>query len=220
LTASLTHIITPMPEHPIFARFYERMLASAERGGLADMRHSLLGEATGRTLEIGAGTGLNLEHYTPAVTELVLAEPDPHMAKLMRDRVAEGGLPVERVSVIEAPGEQLPFDDGSFDTVVSTLVLCTVDDPARSLAEAKRVLAPGGAFLYLEHVRGDSPRLAKWQDRLDRPWGFFAGGCHPNRATADTLAGAGLQIEQLDNTEMPKAPPWMKPMIRGVARRP
>ena len=124
------------------------------------------------------------------------------------------------MSVVEAGAEELPFHDESFDTLVSTLVLCTVSRPERSLAEARRVLVPGGALLYLEHVRSDGRATAWWQDRLDRPWGWIAGGCHPNRATADALAGAGLRIELMDRTEMPKAPPWMKPMISGVARRP
>ncbi len=122
--------------------------------------------------------------------------------------------------MIEAPAEDLPFDDGSFDTVVATLVLCTVADPERSLAEARRVLVEGGALLFLEHVRSQNPRRAWWQDRLERPWGALMGGCHPNRPTADTLAGAGLHIEQLDRGSFPSSPPWIKPMISGVARRP
>lgn len=208
------------PAHPIFARFYERMLAGAEEAGLEEMRHSLLAQAKGRTVEIGAGTGLNLPHYTDAVSELVLAEPDPNMAERLRDRIAREGSPVGQVSVIEAGAEELPFDDGSFDTVVSALVLCTVSDPAASLAEARRVLVEGGALLFLEHVRSENPRTAWWQDRLERPWGFFAGGCHPNRPTPDSLAGAGFWIEHLERERFPKSPPWMRPLIRGVARRP
>jgi ubiquinone/menaquinone biosynthesis C-methylase UbiE len=208
------------PEHPVFARFYDRMVAGAERGGLERMRHSLLAQARGRTLEIGAGTGLNLAHYTDAVSELVLAEPDPHMATRLRDRVQQEGSAARRVTVIEAGAEELPFDDGSFDTVVSTLVLCTVDDPDRALAEARRVLVQGGALLFIEHVRSESRRLAWWQDRLERPWGFIAGGCHPNRPTHNALANAGFQIEQLDHEAFPKVLFIIRPLIRGVARRP
>jgi ubiquinone/menaquinone biosynthesis C-methylase UbiE len=208
------------PAHPIFARFYDRLLAGSERAGLSDMRRSLLAQASGRTLEIGAGTGVDLPHYTDAVSELVLAEPDPHMAVQLRERVDEGSFAPERISVIEAPAEEIPFDDGSFDTVVSTLVLCTVTDPHRSLAEARRVLVEGGQLLFLEHVRSENRRLAWWQDRVERPWGLFVGGCHPNRPTADSLAGAGLQIERLDRDRFPKSPPWMRPLISGVARRP
>jgi SAM-dependent methyltransferase len=122
--------------------------------------------------------------------------------------------------VIDAPAEQLPFDDASFDTVVTTLVLCTVDDPDKALAEARRVLVEGGRLLFLEHVRAKSRRLAWWQDRLERPWGFLAGGCHPNRATDQQLAGAGFWIDSIERQKLPKAPPIVRPMVRGIARRP
>jgi len=209
-----------MAEHPVFARFYDRLTAGIERGGLAEMRRQLVARASGRTMELGAGTGHNLEHYTDAVTELILAEPDPHMATRLRERLAAEGTAAGSPSVIEAAAEDLPFDDGSFDTVVATLVFCTVADPARAAAEARRVLVEGGSLLFLEHVRSSSPRLARWQDRLQRPWGFFAGGCHPNRATDGLLAGAGFWIEQLERTTMPKAFPLIRPLISGVARRP
>jgi ubiquinone/menaquinone biosynthesis C-methylase UbiE len=209
-----------MAEHPIFARFYDRLIEGTEKAGLAEMRANLLGEASGRTLELGAGTGGNLGAYTDAVTELVLAEPDSHMAKRLRERLEEDGTAAGRASVIEAPAEDLPFDDGSFDTVVATLVLCTVEDPDRAVAELRRVLVEGGKLLFLEHVRSGDRRRAWWQDRLERPWGFFAGGCHPNRATDDLLAGAGLWIDRLDHGKLPKAPAIVRPMISGVARRP
>jgi len=207
-------------EHPIFARLYDRMTAAIERGGLAEMRQRLLASAGGRVLELGAGTGHNLVHYTDSVTDLVLCEPDPHMARRLRERFAKHGTEAGAASVIEAPAEDLPFDDGSFDTVVATLVLCTVDDPVRCLAEARRVLVEGGRLLFLEHVRGSSRRLAWWQDRLERPWGFFAGGCHPNRATDQLLAGAGFWIDSLERAQLPKTAPIIRPLIRGVARRP
>jgi ubiquinone/menaquinone biosynthesis C-methylase UbiE len=184
------------------------------------MRRELIGSASGRTLELGAGTGHNLEYYTDAVTELVMTEPDPHMAARLRERLAQDPTRAGNASVIEAPAEQLPFDDGSFDTVVATLVLCTVDRPDQAVSEARRVLVEGGKLLFIEHVRSSSSRLAGWQDRLERPWGFFAGGCHPNRPTEQLLAGAGLWIDRLDRTKLPKAPPIVRPLIRGEARRP
>jgi SAM-dependent methyltransferase len=206
--------------HPIFARFYDRITARAERSGLAEMRRELLAQASGRTLELGAGTGHNLAHYTDRVSELVLSEPDPHMARRLREQLQSNPPAPSRVEVIEGPAEDLPFDDGSFDTVVSTLVLCTVEDPRRALAEARRLLVEGGALLFIEHVRSENRRLAWWQDRLERPWGFFAGGCHPNRPTEQTLADAGLWIERLDRDRVPAAPRIVKPLIRGLARRP
>jgi ubiquinone/menaquinone biosynthesis C-methylase UbiE len=209
-----------MKGHPIFAALYDRMLAGSERAGLMEMRRELLAHASGRVLELGAGTGHNLEHYTDAVTELVMTEPDPHMARRLRERLASHGSPVASASVVEAPAEDLPFDDGSFDTVVATLVFCTVEDPPRAVAEARRVLVEGGTLLYLEHVRARSSRLARWQDRLERPWGFFAAGCHPNRATDQLLADAGFWIDSMEWGRLPKAPPIARPLIHGVARRP
>jgi ubiquinone/menaquinone biosynthesis C-methylase UbiE len=209
-----------VPDHPLFARFYDRLTARTERAGLGEMRRELLSSASGRVLELGAGTGHNLEHYTDAVTELVLAEPDPNMAKLLRERLETEGTAAGNPSVIEAPAEELPFDDGSFDAVVATLVFCTVEDPPRAVAEARRVLVEGGRFLYLEHVRSARPGLARWQDWLERPWGKFAGGCHPNRATDQLLAGAGFWIDSLERDKLPKAPPLVRPLIRGVAIRP
>jgi ubiquinone/menaquinone biosynthesis C-methylase UbiE len=207
-------------DHPIFARFYDRMTAGVERGGLAEMRRELLSSATGRVLELGAGTGHNLEHYTAAVTELVMAEPDPHMARRLRERLAEDPGAAGAPTVVEASAEDLPFDDDSFDTVVATLVLCSVEDPQRALAEARRVLVEGGRLLFIEHVRSNRPGLAHWQDRLERPWGFFAAGCHPNRPTDQLLADAGFWIDSLERGKMPKAIPIVRPLIRGVAQRP
>ena len=108
----------------LFAAIYDRMLADTEEHGLRERRRVLLQNARGRVLEIGAGTGLNLPHYGDAVTELVLTEPSPGMAKRLREKVGDRSIPV-----VEAPAEALPFDDGSFDSVVCTLVLCTVPDP-------------------------------------------------------------------------------------------
>jgi ubiquinone/menaquinone biosynthesis C-methylase UbiE len=213
-------MIPGVSEHPIFARLYDRMMAGTERAGLGEMRHELLASASGRVLELGAGTGGNLAHYTDAVTELVMSEPEPNMARRLRERVAADPGAAGRTSVIEVSAEDLPFDDGSFDTVVATLVLCTIPDPLRALGEARRVLVEGGRLLYLEHVRARRLRLARWQDRLERPWGFIAGGCHPNRDTGQLLADAGFWIDSLEDLKMPKAPPLVRPVIRGVARRP
>jgi len=205
-----------MPGHPLFAALYDRVvIAGPERAGLREMRAELLASARGRVLELGAGTGLNLAHYGDSVTDLVLTEPDPHMAKRLRARAAEIQIPSE---VVEAGAEQLPFDDRSFDTVVATLVLCTVGDPPRAVAEAARLLKPDGQLLLIEHVRADDPRRARWQDRFERPWAWVGAGCHPNRATAATLSASfdtsALQADQMPGT----APPIVKPLIRGIAR--
>jgi ubiquinone/menaquinone biosynthesis C-methylase UbiE len=206
-----------MAGHPIFAALYDRMLARAERGGLGDMRRSLLAGASGRTLELGAGTGANLAHYPEAVDELMLTEPDPHMARRLRERLAAEPPPF-RYEVVDAGAEDLPFDDGSFDTVVSTLVFCTVGDPRAAAAEVARVLRPGGSLLVLEHVRDDG-RIGGWQDRLERPWGWVAGGCHPNRDTAATLAEAGLETDAVISAALPEFPSLVRPALHGSIRR-
>ena len=168
--------------------------------------------AAGRTLEIGAGTGLNLEHYPLAVTRLVLTEPDPHMAKRLRSRLGEI-TPVAPTEVVEAGAEDLPFDHTSFDTVVSTLTLCTVADPEQAATEAKRVLRPDGRFLFIEHVRDeDGTGRARWQDRLERPWGWIAGGCHPNRDTGKLLAHTFTAVES-NAAEFPRS---ARPRLPGI----
>ena len=211
-----------MAGHPIFAAVYQRLLAANEEAGLREMRAELLGSASGRTLEIGAGTGLNLEHYPDAVTELVLSEPDPHMARRLRATV-DARSEVHPVEVIEAGVERLPFQAASFDTVVSTLVLCTVPLPGSAVDEVRRVLKPGGHLLFIEHVRDrDGSRRAQWQDRLERPWGWFLGGCHPNRDTGRLIAAA-FHAAEPQAGEMPGDDPatrLIKPLISGAVRSP
>ena len=197
----------------LFAAVYDKLMASSEDAGLHDKRRELLAEASGRTLEIGAGTGLNAELYPDAVTELVLTEPEEPMARRLRARAGS------RARVVEAGADALPFEDDAFDTVVSTLVLCTVPDQAAALREIARVLKPGGRLLFLEHVRSDEPRLAKWQDRVTPLWKFTGRGCHPNRDTAAALRTAGFAVDRLDEGRFPKAPPIVRPLIAGVARR-
>lgn len=204
-------------EHRFFAAVWDRMIASSEKAGLAEMRAETVSRARGRTLELGAGTGNNLDYYTDAVTELVLTEPDPHMAKRLRKRLAERPPKVGSTEVVEAPAEQLPVEDSSFDSVVSTLVLCSVEDPAGVARELARVLKPDGRLLYLEHVRDpEEGRLARWQDRLERPWGWVGAGCHPNRPTEPTLRAAGFATDGTMES-FPKGPPWVRPLARGTA---
>src|SRR5581483_5954165 len=200
---------------PLFARGYDRFTKSTEDAGLREKRRELLGRASGRTLEIGAGTGSNLELYPEAVTELVLTEPDEHMrGQLERKLTALGRRP----EVVGAGAERLPFPDASFDTVVATLVLCTIPAPRRALEEISRVLKPDGRLLFLEHVRAEDAGTARWQDRLERPWGWFGRGCHPNRDTVSLINESALESGELDRDTMPKAPPIVRPLVVGEAR--
>ncbi len=201
----------------LFAAGYDRMMAATEDAGMREIRRNLISAASGRTLEIGAGTGLNLTHYPAAVTDLVLTEPFGPMARRLRDRVATSARIAE---VVEAPADRLPFTDDDFDTVVCTLVLCTVDDVPATLAEIARVLRPGGRLLFSEHVRSDHPGVARWQDRLERPWMFIAHGCHPNRDTVAAIEASPLTLERADRNRLPKAPPIARPMSVGAAIAP
>jgi ubiquinone/menaquinone biosynthesis C-methylase UbiE len=197
-----------------FAAVYDRGLKSTEEAGLREMRRQILAGAKGRTIDLGAGTGVNIELFPEQVSELVLAEPDPHMLKQLRPKLAASGVDA---SAIEARAENLPFEDDSFDTAVFTLVLCTVPDPEAALAEAARVLKPGGKLLFVEHVRVEDPGLARWQDRLEKPWRFLADGCHCNRDTVSLIEAAPFTLEQLERDELPKSPPIVKPLARGSA---
>lgn len=198
----------------VFARVYDPFLALGERSGMRDLRRETLAAARGRVLEIGAGTGLNVKLYPGAVTAITLAEPDAPMAARLRRRVSGASHPVE---VLQAPAEQLPFADGSFDTVVSTLVLCTVADMAASLREIGRVLAPGGQLLFVEHVRAGHGRLVRWQERLHEPWRRLACGCHCNRDTAVALRDNGFAVERVQEHRWRRMPRIVQPLLAGIA---
>ena len=197
-----------------FSAIYDPLLWVGERTGMAQRRSALLSQATGRVLELGAGTGLNLPHYSDNLEELVLTEPSPPMVGRLERRAKKAGTPS---SVMVADAERLPFKDDSFDTVVSTLVLCTVDDPQLAIYEIARVLRPGGKLLFLEHVRSDSRRLARWQDRLHRPWHAFAAGCNANRPTVDMLRESSLRVEDVEHDRWKWMPALVHPLAIGIA---
>ena len=197
----------------VFAALYDPFFWLSERAGLAARRRALVRQASGRVLEIGAGTGLNVRHYAADV-DLVLSEPDEAMADRLRNRVAALGRPV---TVVLATAEELPFADGEFDAVVSTLVLCTVPDQEVALREIHRVLKPGGRLLFMEHIRSESPRWARWQDRLNRPWRAFAEGCNCNRSTLEVLEHSPLGVGEVDRGVMPAMVPLIRPLATGSA---
>jgi len=180
-----------VPDTDLLAAVYDAVLAPAERAGLAAQRGRLLATARGRVLEVGGGTGLNLVHYRPGVvSEVVVCEPEPRLHRRLERRAADAAVPVEVVS-LGIPG--LPFPDASFDTVVCTLVLCTVADLPASLAELWRLLRPDGQLLFFEHVLG-LPTLAGVQRLAAPAWARLAGGCRLDRETVDELRRAGFVV--------------------------
>lgn len=202
--------------HRFFAFAYDTLAPLVERRGTAERRATLLAVASGTVVEIGAGTGLNLRHYPDTVTEVLATEPDPHMFRRLEREAPAAGVPVR---LGRAPAETLPVEDASADVVVSTLVLCSVPDPAAALAEARRVVRPGGCLLFLEHVRATpGSSLERWQDRLRRPWAMASGGCSPNRDTVAAIEAAGFEVVNLDRWDEPGAA-LARPHVAGTAVR-
>lgn len=199
--------------HRVFAAVYDRMSQPLERKLLGPRRQELLAGLTGDVLEVGAGTGANLPHYRRAI-RVVLTEPDPAMRKRLAARLGEAEVPVE---LADASAESLPYPSGRFDAVVATLVLCTVPDLDRALAEARRVLRSDGRLVVLEHVRGQGA-LAQWQDRLTPLWSRLAAGCQPNRDTCAAIERAGFGFERVEESQ--PLPRWVltSPLLEAVAR--
>lgn len=197
-----------------FTFCYGRMIQRVDDKGLRETRRTVLNQASGRVLEVGSGTGANIALYPPAV-DLILSEPDPHMQKVLRRKLAEPGS--RQAELVAAGAEDLPFEDASFDCVSCTMVLCTMPDPAAGLAEMARVLKPGGKLLFMEHVRSRRPRMAWVQDRFERPWRFFADGCHCNRDSLALIEDSPLTVSKAEPGTMPFSPPLVRPLVYGSA---
>jgi ubiquinone/menaquinone biosynthesis C-methylase UbiE len=200
----------------IFARAYDPLVWVGEHAGMRALRQEVVGRARGRTLEIGGGTGLNLAYYPDEVDDLVLVEPDAAMRSRLEERLSRSG---RRARLFDSPAECLPCADASVDTVVSTLVLCTVDAPDVALQEIARVLRPDGQLLFVEHVRSESPWLARWQDRLVTPWRHFARGCRCNRATTQLILASGFRLDDVRESSWRGVPPIVRPLVAGRAQK-
>jgi ubiquinone/menaquinone biosynthesis C-methylase UbiE len=206
-----------MKGHKWFASVYDRMLASQEKRFLGALRAEMLKDLRGDVLEIGAGTGANFRYY-PAGLHVVAIEPDPFMMKKARERAKKSPANVELHRVA---AETLPFADASFDYIIDTLVLCSVQKPRRVLAEIKRVLRPGGELRVYEHVRYSNPIGALGQDIISPAWQWFGAGCHPNRDTGRLLREAGFDLSDVTmRAELPPIPPMVftRPHLQAVAR--
>lgn len=196
--------------HPWFAATYNWLLSVPEQVLLGQIRRHVAGEATGQVLEIGVGTGANFRYYRSAVEPIVANEPDPYMLRQAKQEAVRLGRDVE---FCRCPAEALAFADCSFDTIVITLVLCTVVDQAAAFAEMKRVLKPDGSVRFLEHVRSAGAWGAQVQDLLTPIWRQCGAGCHLNRRTAENMQAAGFEIVETQRKQLP-----LLPLIYGVAR--
>jgi len=200
----------------VFAMTYDRQLGKVEQAGLRAIRERLLAGVSGHVLEIGAGTGANLPLYGTAVESLTLTEPEPPMLRRLERRAREL---TPSAKVFRAPAEDLPFEDGTFDIAVSTLVLCGVNDQPRALRELRRVLRPGGRLLFIEHVRSDDPREAARQDRMN--WlNRLVVLCECNRPTLTSIEAEGFVVGRVDHVTMPKVPSFVRPAVTGSAVAP
>lgn len=199
--------------HKAFAALYDPLQRAAERSWLGRAREELLGEIEGEVLEIGAGTGASLPHYRRA-GRVVAAEPDREMRRRLAEKAERAAVPVE---VVDWPAERLEAPDGTFDVVVSTLVLCTAPEPRRALAEVRRVLRPGGQLWFIEHVAGDDPRRLAWKRRLEPMWSWFALGCRLTQDTVSMMETEGFTVDVTDVLEPNHVPPIVKPFVVGTA---
>lgn len=201
------------------AFFYDRFMAKSEEACLQEWRAELLGPISGEVLEIGAGTGASIKHYSNDVTRLVLSEPDKHMRRLLEEEVHNHNL--NNAVVAGGTAEQIEADDDSFDYVVVSLVCCSVKNPENCLREIARVLKSGGSLVFLEHVAAaEGSSRKRWQDRITPIWKTFMGNCHLNRDTERAIVTAGFQIIQIERESMRKALPIVRPTIRGIAKKP
>ena len=211
-----------MPEqkregHRWFAATYDRLMARPENTFMKRIRQEVIGEARGQVLEIGCGTGASFPYYSDSVESITATEPDPYMLARANKRAATLGKPIV---FHQAPAETLPFDDASFDTVISTLVMCTVGDLPKALSEVRRVLKSSGQFRFYEHVRYDHAFGAFWQDIITPIWRWFGAGCHPNRDLEGFIRKAGFEIARIQymKTHWPIPPmAFARPHIMGIA---
>lgn len=211
--------MTTKVRNPLFARMYSRMTQREPAEQIEHRRDTLRGLA-GRVLELGAGNGRNFAHYPSTVTKVVALEPEPYLRERALAAAAAAPVPVE---VVDAVADPLPYEDSSFDAAVASLVLCTVPDQERAIAELYRVVRSGGELHFYEHVHAHRQPLRGILEFADRSrlWPSIAGGCHPTRETLLAIEKAGFAVEQ--SRRFPFAPTRLMPAvphILGVARRP
>jgi ubiquinone/menaquinone biosynthesis C-methylase UbiE len=206
--------------HPLFARFYARILMRYEPAEETANRQELLRGTAGRVVEVGAGNGANFPHYPASVSEVVAVEPEPYLREKARDAAARAPVPI---TVLDGIADALPLEDASCDAAVACLVLCSVPDQASALAELRRVLKPGGELRFYEHVGESAGRMAQIQRAVDGTfWPHAFGGCHTARDTVAAVAAAGFEIERDERLRLRSIPKFIPIATHalGTARRP
>lgn len=202
----------------LMAKIYDRSMRKAEERCLREWREGLLGDLSGDVLEIGCGTGVNLDYYPDTIKQLTVLEPDVNMRKKIREKISTKKYnPIE---ILGASAEAIPVKEASYDVVVSTLVLCSVEHPDKALSEIHRVLRPNGKLIFIEHVAAsNNPKRLKWQHRLEPLWKKIACGCHLTRNTEETIIKAGFKVDKITHQSIRGVPPIVRPSIKGIAIR-
>ncbi|MEU6948398.1 class I SAM-dependent methyltransferase [Streptomyces sp. NPDC046316] len=220
MSSRSTRVPRDAVHHPLFARFYARFSVSADtKGGIGALRTELLTGLSGRVIEIGAGNGLNFTHYPGAVSEVVAIEPERHLRQLATEAALRADVPVD---VVPGAAEALPVKSEAFDAAVASLVLCTVRDVHRALAELHRVLRPGGELRFFEHGLAPSPGMARTQRALDRTvWPRLFGGCHTARDPLAAIEAAGFEPVTYRHFDVPESGPRLPSSycVLGTARK-
>jgi ubiquinone/menaquinone biosynthesis C-methylase UbiE len=203
--------------HPVFARWFGMLVPKLDEKGAAEHRAELLAGASGRVIEVGAGTGSNFRHYPKSVARVVAVEPEPYLRGKAEESTAEAAVAID---VVDGLADRLPAPDGSFDVAVASLVLCSVPDQAAALSEIRRVLRPGGELRFYEHVAADAPGLARLQNSVAWIWPRLGGGCRPNRDTVAAIEDAGFAVERCKRFSFRPSPldAPVSPHVIGVAR--
>jgi len=212
-------VSAPAVHHPLFARFYTHVLSRNEPHEVRAHRDELLAGLVGRVVEVGAGSGANFARYPATVGEVVAVEPEAYLREQAHGAAASAPVPV---TVLDGVADALPLQDASCDAAVACLVLCTVPDQARALAELRRVLRPGGELRFYEHVRAPSQRRARAQEIVDRTfWPHAFGGCHTARDTVAAIEAAGFAVERHRDIQLASIPRFLPVATHalGVARR-
>ncbi len=202
----------------VMAQLYDKVMEGAEIKCLRDWRFALLSNVSGKVLEIGCGTGLNLDYYSNAVTHLILLEPDANMREKLQKKIVLKKKSNIKIEILDCNAESIPLLNNSCDVVISTLVLCSVDNQNKVLSEIYRILRSNGKFVFIEHTHANNnPKRLKWQRRLEPLWTMVTCGCHLIRPTKKAIINAGFLFSEITHQSIHGVPSIVRPSIKGVA---